>query len=164
MKFNPQQWTVLKNGQTFELQGRLHVRSTAQIAVQVTDQFGCTALAGIGHEIKALFGSPVQVTLEILSGDAEADIFVYQPQNMPIRCTGEIFTNVDRMPMESGTMVEVKRALRELELNRRGMLREIRAERAAFRAEKGASRLDAAAEAKEPEAQAPEAEAEPDAE
>jgi hypothetical protein len=43
---------------------------------------------------------------------------------------GEVFTNLDRMPMESGTVAEVTREMRRFKLEQAGMLREMRAERA----------------------------------
>lgn len=137
-KFNPQHWKVVKHGQTFEFAGRLLLRSKAQIAVTVTDTYGCEALAGIGHEVRAEFAQASQVTVECL--DAEQDVFLYAPQNDVIVCSGEVFTNIDRMPMESGTMLEVKKALRELELKRRGVLSEIRAERDAMKRERAAAK------------------------
>lgn len=46
----------------------------------------------------------------------------------------EVFTNIDRMPDESGTVAEVTRALRMMEIERRAILSEIRSERASLEA------------------------------
>lgn len=162
-KFNPQHWKVLKNGQAFEHQGRLLLRSKAQIAVTVTDAFGCEALAGIGYEVKSDFASPSLVMVETLTG--EEDIFYYSPTREPIPSTGEIFTNVDRKPMESGALLEVKKALRELELKKRGMVAEVReAARQAAREAASVTAPAAPVEVPEPEPEPAPVDDEPDAE
>ena len=88
-------------------------------------------------------------------------VFIKDTPSRVYRMTGEKFTNVDRLPQESGTVAEVTKALRMAKLEQRAMLREIRETHERNKAELAAARAkeDALVEV-DPE---PEPEPEPEA-
>lgn len=151
-KFNPDHWSKIEDGQEIEsAAGIVHVRAAQEVSLFVIVD-GVEALAGNGKEIKVRIAKPL--TFRVEGGDA----FHYTPvREMPVRAT-EVFTNVDRMPHESGAVLEVRKAMRLFELEQREMLKRMRKERA---------ELDAARQKPEPEPEPvaePEPEAEPEAE
>ena len=53
-------------------------------------------------------------------------MFVYDPPGSSILSAGVTFTNIDRMPDQHSPLNEVRRAMRELEMMRRDVMRDIR--------------------------------------
>lgn len=102
--------------------GRLLLRMSQSGAVYVSAQ-GYEVLAGVGTEIDVTTAEDVTFRIE---APKNTRAFLYRPAAIHTRPMGEKFTNQDRRPEESGTVLEVKRALRELQLAQRAALREIR--------------------------------------
>lgn len=153
MKFDPYSWhEVQTDGQIDAPKGRLRVQCSAPSALYIEAQ-GYEALAGHGTAFTLDLSEAVKWRVE---GPQGVRAFVHRSASTSTVAAGEVFTNIDRMPHESGHMIEVKRALRMFELERRNALSEIRAERAALET----ARRQAVGP--EPESD-PEAEPEPDA-
>lgn len=134
MKFDPLAWNEVKHGsQTDAQKGKLRVLCSAQAPLYITIKGFPEVLAGVGTAFEIELAH--EVTWRV---DAPKDVrvFVYRPRSTSVEFDGEVYFNLDQMPMESGSVLEVKQALRAFELERRAALREMRDERAAIRAER----------------------------
>ena len=128
MKFNPFSWSEVKPNESFQIpQGLLRLRCAPQAALYVDCQ-GVEALVGFGSSFEV--ETSEEMTGHVVSFSKDTRVFVFVPEQTSIVDSGECFTNIDRMPNESGAVLEVRRAMRELEFEKRAVLREIRAERA----------------------------------
>lgn len=136
MKFNPYNWNEVKHDQTINVEkGRVQLRLSKPAAVYVTAQ-GYQTLVGHGTTFDFEVTEEVSVNIE---ASASTRWFIYQPGQTAKPAEGTVFTNIDRMIQESGTITEVKRALRQLEIERRSALREIRHASNAFTKRKTAA-------------------------
>lgn len=134
MKFDPLSWNEVPNGsQNNAPKGKLRLLCSAQGALYVTLQNFPEVLAGVGTEFDLEFAQAVKYRLDAPKG---VRVFVYRPRSTSVEFDGEVYFNLDQMPMESGSVTEVKRALRAFELERRAGLREMREEREALRLER----------------------------
>lgn len=159
MKFDPFSWHEVKTNEAFHVsKGMLRLRCSAPCSL---------FLEAEGHEV--CFGQAAFFEVEISQGmmaRLEAPkgcrVFLHRPFSTSIEARGEVFTNIDRQPLESGSVYEVQKALRMLELEKRSALKAIRSERNALLADR-AKQMEAKPEAK-PEGDKPEvkADAEPD--
>lgn len=128
MKFDPTKWQEIKPNEAYQNKtGRLSVMcSETTAALYVTAQ-GLEALAGVGAKIDV--ASVEAETFKVTASD-DARVFVYLPHRAPYAPVGEVFTNLDRKPMESGSVLEVTRAIRafkiEMMQERRALLDEAR--------------------------------------
>lgn len=142
MKFDPFAWQeVPANEEVTFGKGRLRLRLSARAPLYVSAQ-GVESLVGIdeNHE--------VHVSEEVIFRvDGPVRAFMFVPEPTSFEPTGEVFTNCDRMPMESGSVAEVTRAMRVFELERRAALAEIRKEADELRAMRAKPRKDVAADA-----------------
>lgn len=121
MQFDPFKWEELSSGKANEApKGLLHIMSTEAISVLVTCQ-GHEALAGVGTEVKVQIAEDFTYTI---FGPKTARCFVKKPPKVYHKPSGEVFTNADRLPTESGTVLEVKRALRQLQIQQSTYMRE----------------------------------------
>lgn len=145
--------------------GRLHVRLSAPAALYATDD-GVETLVGFDSEFEVIASGPFDFFVD---GLVRVFVFRSDPSGVPV--SGVPFANVERLPMESGSLYEVKRALRLQQFERRELMKEMRREadqmrqlRATLRAESAAP--EPKAEAKpEPKADIePKPEAKPEAE
>ncbi|WP_323717585.1 hypothetical protein [Paracoccus aminovorans] len=131
MKFDVFSWNEVKpNVQTQKSKGRLRVLCSQPSPFYVSAQ-GVEVLAGYGTSFD--FDVSEEVTWRV-DAPKGVRVFVYAPPLTVAEPEGEVFTNIDRMPHESGSVNEVLRASRQLELQRRSMLREMREEAARLRA------------------------------
>lgn len=123
MKINAMEWNRVKKT-TFEAQGLLLLRSS--------DAFGIT-LETMGVEVSVAPATehriplPVASKVTLLGGTAK--VYRKEPPPRLVVSNEETFTNIDRLPQESGTMLEVTKALRLMRLEERAMVRRIREER-----------------------------------
>lgn len=130
-KFNTFDWKEINHGEAFEVVGgKVHVRATRPVAVLVENEGG-EALAGTGLEVEQTFEGPVVVTV-LATDETPVRVFVFDRIRKAVPKRDEVFTNADRMPMESGTLLEVQKSLRAFKLEQRSMLGEMRAERRAL--------------------------------
>lgn len=125
MKFNPEEWQEVKANEKIGVsQGRLWLRLTQAAPVLVTSNAGVETLVAFDKEVD------VEVTDCAFAQftDKAARGWVYVHPVNAYEPDGEVFTNADRMPYESGSVNEVTAALRMFKLEQRAILREARAE------------------------------------
>lgn len=150
MKFDPFAWHEVKPNEDYEApKGRLRLLCSKASPLYIS-AVGVEALAGVSTSFDLEISGQVTFCLD---ADPGTRVFVHIPRNaVQAPVTGaEVFTNADRMPLESGTVLEVKRALRELQLAQREQLAEMRGEARKLRAERQAHlRALAAPKAAEP--------------
>lgn len=162
MKLNPLQWNeVTPNEEIQAPSGVLQLRGTAPFAV-VLAAHGVQTCQFVAAQ--AVISLPEASTFKVILSDPAGMVFLKDTPSRVVTMTGEKFTNIDRLPQESGTMLEVTRALRMLKLEERAMIRRIREERDA--AESVIEKAKPKAEAKaKPKAEAvPEPQPAPDLE
>lgn len=156
MKFDVFAWEEVKTNEEVEVQkGRLQLRLSTPCPVYFTAQ-GVEALIGFSASVDVEVSEEGTVNIHAPKG---ARAFYHRGFPSSVAAEGEVFTNIDRMPQESGMLAEVTRARRQLEIERRSMIMDIRREasiaRASFRKEKDKPGRKASAEAEAtPEAEA----------
>lgn len=139
MKFDPLTWNEVPTNENFQIgKGVMRLRASAPVPVYV-EIHGVEALADYGTNVEIEVSEAARAKVVAPKG---VRVFVYTPLPTVVQAEGEVFTNIDRMPSESGPMAEVTRALRALEIERRAALRDIR--QAAATAGIGQTRLKAA--------------------
>ncbi|MEP3530117.1 MAG: hypothetical protein ABJN39_20250 [Sulfitobacter sp.] len=125
MKFDPFKWQQVRpNVENKGPQGMLHVMCSESATVYVSCQ-GVEAIAGHGKEVRVRLAEAFTFRVK---ADKAADVFVYSPMANCQQSDGEVFTNIDRQPDESGTMLEISRALRAFKLEQAGLRKQVRAE------------------------------------
>lgn len=155
-KFDVFAWEEIKTNEEIQVaRGRLQLRLSTPCPVYFTAQ-GVEALIGFTSQIDVEVSEAGTVNVHAPKG---ARAFYHRRFPSSVEADGEVFTNIDRMPNESGMLAEVTRARRQLEIERRSMVEEIRREAAVARASLRPSNLD------KPKSKAkPETAAEPDGE
>lgn len=130
MKHDLFAWQEVKTNEKIEVQkGTLRLRLSAPAPVYAEAE-GVETLIGTKANYEVALSEPVSLTIAAAKG---VRAFIYVPPATSCAPVGEVFTNIDRMPHESGMLADVTRARRQLELERRAMLAEIRAENARLR-------------------------------
>lgn len=156
MKFNPLEWSQV-DGKTFQAPpGLLQLRGAALFGV-VVESHGVEAAYAFASEHRLTLPDAAKVTLIAVDGFA---VYRKDRPSRVYRMTGEKFTNIDRLPQESGTVAEVTKAMRLMKLEQRALIRGIREEEARAKAAIAAAKAKAEAVVEEPE---PEPEPEPEA-
>lgn len=131
-KFDVFVWNeVTTNGKIAHPKGQLRLR-LSQPAPLYIEAEGVEALAGYASDFDLEVSEAVTFRVEAAKG---VRAFLYNPLPTSTVAEGEVFTNVDRMPHESGMMAEVTRARRMFEIERRQALDELRRETAIMRAQ-----------------------------
>ena len=154
MKFDPFAWHEVKPNENYEApQGRLRVLCS-QAAPLYVSAVGVEALSGVGTSHDLEISGPVTFCVDAAPS---VRVFVHMPRQHVHKDEGEVFTNPDRMPLESGTVLEIKRAVREFQLLQAAQLREMRQEAQQLRRERAKSAPKPVAPATAPDA-SPEAE------
>lgn len=124
MKFDPFAWSEVKSDQKTQAEsGVLRVRSARPAALYVEAE-GVETLVGYGTSWEVVLSCPVSFWVE--GGAGFARVFYYSPRSSVHEHDGEVFTNIDRMSDESGNLLAVRQALRQLEISKRDAMREIR--------------------------------------
>ena len=123
MKFDPLSWQEIKVGTKYETEkGRVHVKATTPLSLFVSIE-GVEALVETGTDLRVELAQEMEYWLE---GPAKTRCFVHAPGKLYYKPVGEVFTNADRLPDESGAMQEVRKALRAMKLENREILRNMR--------------------------------------
>lgn len=132
MKFDPFKWHEVKpNGKTSVKKGRVQLRCSASSPLYAEAE-GVETLVGVGTDFD--FETSVPVTIRVDAGPT-VRVFYYAMLSDSHESEGEvIYTNADAMPLESGNLAEVRRELRNFELQKRAAIKEIRQETAILRA------------------------------
>lgn len=123
MKINPLEWNEI-NETTFSAQGLLLLRSSQPFALAI-ETMGVEVAVGAETHHKIPLAEPSKVT--VVGGKAK--VYRKAPPPRLVVSNEETFTNIDRLPQESGTMQEVTKAVRLMKLEERAMIRRIREER-----------------------------------
>lgn len=135
MKLDLFAWSEVEVGREVSAPaGRLWLKISAPGAVYVSSE-GYEVLLGHGVEFDATLREAFTFRVEV-PGKTSVRAFVYAPSLPTFEASGEVFTNADRMVHESGTVLEVRKAMRAFQLEQRAMLRDIKIERAKLRAAK----------------------------
>ncbi|AYP28749.1 MAG: hypothetical protein [Microviridae sp.] len=131
MKLDVFKWEEMDLSRSYLLQtGVVHVRASCRVAVFVT-QLGHRVLVGGGYEVKATVSGACSVeAIPIEKNALEPAVFLFNPLRTANAIDGEIFTNAERKPLESGSVLAVTKALRQFQLERKNALQEIRRETA----------------------------------
>lgn len=131
-RFDMTEWQEIDCGVKEILpKGRLRLRASAPVAVYCydeSDKEGRGVLAATGDEVELIYALDGPYAFEVIPREAGTRVFMYWPQLDLFGPTGEVFTNADRMIHESGSMYEVKRAMRHLQLEQRRIVAEAKAE------------------------------------
>lgn len=136
MKFDPCNWHKVKtNVENKAPKGWLRLRLSAPCPVYVS-AFGVEALAGFSASFDLEVASAVTFRIEAPEG---VNAYVFAPECTSVVAEGVKFTNMDMEAQESHNVREVTQALRNFKLEQRGMMRELRAERAALQREREAA-------------------------
>lgn len=125
MKINPLEWSPC-NEKLEVSSGVLQLRSLAPFGVLVVVQGVETA---IGLQTEARITLPEAATV-FLTPAKGATVYRKDVPSRVVHMTEENWTNIDRLPQESGTMLEITKALRMMKIEERAMVRRIRDERA----------------------------------
>ena len=115
-------------------QGLLQVWASQPGALFVTSE-GYETLVGYGTEWRVKTTGQVEFRVE-----TKGRVFVLDPKPVNHEPTGEVFTNMDRQPMESGSVLEVTRQLRAMKLEAQAIRRALRDDQA--KAERRRQRAD----------------------
>lgn len=126
MKFDVFSWDEVKtNAENQSAKGVLRLFVSAPAPLYITAQ-GVESLAGYGAEHTVEVSEEVTFRVEAPKG---VRCFKHRAfAETAFEAEGETFTNIDRMPHESGLLADVTRARRMLEVEKRQMLADIRRE------------------------------------
>ena len=113
--------------------GGLRLQCSDPFASIFVTGFGVEVLAGVG-QCELTFSEDAQATFRVVS-EKGCRAFLTLPQAVSYDDPGEVFTNVDRKPHESGTIAEITRKLREFSLIASQEKRQLRDERRKLRRE-----------------------------
>lgn len=142
MKFDPFNWYEVKTNEQVSFgKGRLRLRISAAAPLYVTrhyateDEDGVVsfdaheALAGVDTFFDLEVSQAVTVRVEAPKG---VRAFAEGRDGTSAPFEGEVYANLDRMVIESGTLAEIRRAGRLQEIQHRQQMAEMRAETAKF--------------------------------
>lgn len=125
MKIDLYKWREVKPNEKFQApKGRLHIMCSKSANLYV-EAFGIEVLAGFGQEIDI---STTETVIATVEADSDARVFIESPRAIFHESEGEVFTNIDRTPTESGSLNEVRKAMRLFQLEQRELSRQMKAE------------------------------------
>lgn len=125
MKYDPFIWSEVIPNQAFGgPMGRLVLNLSAPAALFISAE-GVESCAGYGAFFDLSISEAYSFRVE---ASKSVRVFVRDMPNVTYEPTGESYTNIERLPMESGSMIEIKKALRMQKLEQRELLNEIRRE------------------------------------
>lgn len=134
MKFDPLKWNEISSGTNYPCErGMIRLNSTHPMNVFVLLE-GVEALAYSGQSCDIRVGYGCEYRAETEGSDVR--VFSAEPANVAHEQKGEIYTNIDRKPHESGTVAEVRRELRRHQLEQNMYRRVLQAEQAELAARK----------------------------
>jgi hypothetical protein len=101
MKFNMFSFKEVKANEKIPFRkGRLWLRLSAPAALYLESE-GVEVLAGIAPEFDLDLAEPGAFTV---AGEDGLRVFLFVPDPTSVRASGEVFTNIDRLPDESGNL------------------------------------------------------------
>lgn len=124
MRFDITQWAEFDLGDSIPLEsGMVHILATNDICVFASNDGVSEILIGKGSEIRKQLKNASFCRCE---GPKGTRIFAFWPEIPRIQSTGDILTNVDRQPMESGSLLEVRKAHRRFALESAATMEKMR--------------------------------------
>jgi hypothetical protein len=129
MKFSPFDWKEIQYEKPFNVKaGPLRLRSSLPCALYISSQ-GVEALVGVSttHEVDLSHQGEAKVI-----APEKARVFLHSPDPTEYTYEGEVFTNIDLLPSETGPVAEVTRAMRNFKREQAAAIREMRQERQAL--------------------------------
>lgn len=129
MKLNPKLWYKTDGKEVPLPAGKTALRCLRPSALVVEN--------GV-HSVPAGFGTefaldlPEGCTVSLIGEGKGSDLWLSAPPASSILDHGEVFTNMDRKPHESGALSETMAALRRLQLEERAMLQRMKRAQASF--------------------------------
>jgi len=139
MKFDLFRWHEVKPNDKIQApKGFLRLRLSQASPVYLEAE-GYEVLLGVSSSFDVELSQAVTFRAEAPS---KTRVFFERGFGSSVEQSGEVFTNIDRMVDESGTVSEITRAMRMFELERRATLKEIRQERASLLKQVQASKPD----------------------
>lgn len=139
MRFDPFSWLEVKPNEWHDtVSGQIEVRCSPEQAIFVRcmseDGEICEALVGYGSR-KVEIARPFSF---VVSGKGRA--FLRRRRDLVFEASGEVYTNLDRQPLESGSMLELQMMMRRFRLEQQAARDQLRAEHAALLAERADAR------------------------
>lgn len=164
MKLDLKSWLKVEKPHVWNIapKGRLQLRLSQPAPLYVQ---GIDPETGEVLEVLAGFGATFDLRTDIqelsFKTQKDIDVYVYDPKRevLVFDDTVEVFTNVDKMPLESEHVIAVQAAMRQMQLQQAMFMREMKIERAALlRAKQAAAAPSAESPADPPASEAPAAE------
>lgn len=122
MKFDFSVWNEVSHEKTITEAGKLRLLASRPCALYA-QAHGVETLVGFGSSWDLETTEAVIFHLD----NPKARLFIAAPVSSVIHPDGEVFTNIDRMTEESGPVLEIRRAMRDLEISKRQAIMDIRA-------------------------------------
>lgn len=114
MRFDVFAWSAIDHKDTFVSEtGSVHLMCDKEMAVFVSVE-GYEVLLGVGKELKRTFQAKGVVRIE---APKTASVYLYEPAKKVVDKRREVFTNIDRKPNESGSVDEVRKLLRKMQVD-----------------------------------------------
>lgn len=125
MKFDPLKWNEVKtDAKTKKPKGRLQLRSTHPTRVFIEVE-GYEAFAGTFETCDLEIAEAFVVRTE--SDHENNRVYILEEITQHYKPTGERFTNVDRRPEESGTVLAIQKELRKFKIEQAAAVRQMKA-------------------------------------
>lgn len=109
MKFDITNWSEANAGENIAFAAGRIIMKASMPAKFYVQALGLEILATVGHEIDIDISMPTAVRVSAPKG---CRTFYYDPAPNWMEPSGDVLTNVERTPLESGAMMEVRKALR----------------------------------------------------
>lgn len=121
MRFDIWSWQEMEGSALVE-RGRVLCQASAPGAFYVSAE---------GHEVCAGYGASLDLRIQAnvtvrYEGPKGARCFIHSPLAVYHEASGEVYTNIDRRPDESGALMEVKREVRRFQIEQLQARREAR--------------------------------------
>ena len=123
MRMDVNKWAEVPLGERLPINsGVIHVKATTPVSVFAFSG-EAPVLIGTGHEVRCTIDNAFSYEVQ---GAKNTRAFSYEPELLSNKPQGDIHTNVDRQPMDSGNLLEVKRAHRLFKLEAAQTMESIR--------------------------------------
>ena len=138
MKFDSLSWVEVSPVQAHDAPlGRLRLNLSAPAAVYIS-QHGVETLLGYDSSFDVTLADHATFRVD---APTKTRVFIHQHHDTSRPSIGQIYTNIDRTPQESGSVLAVRRELRKHALESRAYIREIREQRSLLQADQDSMRI-----------------------
>ncbi|AXH75896.1 MAG: hypothetical protein [Microviridae sp.] len=113
MRFDLFKWHEVKPNEVHNSpSGRLQIMCSEKANLYISAH-GYEVLAGFGQEIDVTIAEKVSYRVETAKS---CRVFVYRPASINMETSGEIFTNIDRIQEEGGSLSAIRQEIRRFEI------------------------------------------------